>query len=307
MNMMLRQLEYLVALANEGHFARAAEECAVSQPALSEGIRKLEKELGAPLVRRGHAFQGLTVEGETVLKWARKILKDHASLRQEISHYENGLNGTLRLGTVPAASSTVATLTDKFARAHPQVGINVQASLHSADIVRQIRNYELDAGLIYAEPQDLAGLLVYPLYAEEHVLLTAPGMLPEGATTAWATALELPLCLLDSSLRGRQVLDQTLSRHDLVVSPRIECDSIVTLLAHVSTGNWASIVPRQWLPPLGALPGIELYRLDDPQVTSQISLVMEDSSPLTLMSQALEKIISSTFPAVDMHLSRNHK
>ncbi|WP_346921795.1 helix-turn-helix domain-containing protein [Glutamicibacter creatinolyticus] len=61
---MLRQLEYFVALAREQHFARAAAACYVSQPALSEAIRKLEAELGVPLVRRGHSFQGLTAEGE---------------------------------------------------------------------------------------------------------------------------------------------------------------------------------------------------------------------------------------------------
>lgn len=304
--MMLRQLEYLVALANEGHFARAAEECAVSQPALSEGIRKLEKELGVPLVRRNHAFQSLTPEGQTVLKWARKLLKDRESLKQEVSHHLHGLNGTLRIGAVPAASSTVAMLTDKFARAYPETRINVQASLRSQEIVRQIRNYELDAGLIYAEPQDVAGLLVYPLYAEEHVLLTATGMRKKDAVGSWATALEMPLCLLDSSLRGRQVLDQTLSQHSLEVSPRIECDSIVTLLAHVSTGHWASIVPRQWLPPLGSLPGIELTRLDNPQVTSQISVVMVDDKPLTLMTQALKEIIFDTFELSDKSTTSDH-
>lgn len=304
---MLRQLEYLVALANERHFAHAADECSVSQPALSEGIRKLEKELGTPLVRRGHSFQGFTVEGEAVLKWARKLLKDQESLRQEISVLQEGLKGTLRVGTVPAASSTVATLTDKFARTHPEVNINVQASLRSVDILRQIRNYELDAGLIYAEPEDLAGLVVYSLYSEEHVLLTAPGMLEEGLDVSWQHALELPLCLLDSSLRGRQVLDQRLKQEGLSVAPRIECDSIVTLLAHVSTGNWASIVPRQWLPPLGQLPGIVLIKLEEPVVTSQISLVMEDSNPLTLMSQALTKIIVQAFPHSEILPSRHDR
>ncbi|WP_313810875.1 LysR family transcriptional regulator [Glutamicibacter sp.] len=302
---MLRQLEYLVALANERHFARAADECSVSQPALSEGIRKLEKELGTPLVRRGHAFQGLTVEGEAVLKWARKLLKDQESLKQEISSLQGGLSGTLRVGTVPAASSTVATLTDRFARVHPEVNIKVQASLHSVDIARQIRNYELDAGLIYAEPQDLGGLRVYRLYAEEHVLLTTPGMIDPDVAIAWEEALKLPLCLLDSSLRGRQVLDEKLKQSGMKVSPRIECDSIVTLLAHVSTGHWASIVPQQWLPPLGELPGIVITKLDAPEVTSQISLVMEDSAPLTLMSQALTKIILETFPQSEITFSRH--
>ncbi|MDR4534467.1 LysR family transcriptional regulator [Glutamicibacter sp. PS] len=305
--MMLRQLEYLVALANERHFAHAADECSVSQPALSEGIRKLEKELGTPLVRRGHAFQGFTVEGEAVLKWARKLLKDQESLKQEISVLQEGLRGTLRVGTVPAASSTVAILTDKFARTHPDVTVNVQAGLHSADILRRIRNYELDAGLIYAEPEDLAGLLVYRLYSEEHVLLTSVDMLDCLGGATWQKALELPLCLLDSSLRGRQVLEQRLAQEGLSVSPRIECDSIVTLLAHVATGHWASIVPKQWLPPLGQLPEIMITKLDDPVVTSQISIVMEDGNPQTLMSQALTKVIFDTFPTTEPASSRHDK
>lgn len=304
---MLRQLEYLIALSREQHFARAAEECAVSQPALSEGIRKLEKELGVPLVRRGHAFQGLTVEGQTVLKWARKLVKDHESLKQEVSHHEAGLNGTLRVGTVPAASSTVVALTNAFAREHPLVNIKVQASLHSAEIVRQIRNYELDAGLIYAQPQDVEGLRSFRLYSEEHVLLTSPQMQISPEQSSWTQALQLPLCLLDSSLRGRQVLDQALLQHGLKAKPRIECDSIVTLLAHVATGHWASIVPRQWLPPIGELPDIVQTRLDDPKVTSEISLFMEDEEPLSLMSQALNRLIFEIFPQESITLNSDDK
>lgn len=62
---MLRQLEYLVALARERHFARAAAACFVSQPSLSAGIRRLEAELGVPVIRRGNRFQGLTPKGNT--------------------------------------------------------------------------------------------------------------------------------------------------------------------------------------------------------------------------------------------------
>ena len=64
--MLLRQLEYLVALAREQHFARAADACCVSQPALSAGIRQLEEELGIPLFFRGKRFEGLTAEGERI-------------------------------------------------------------------------------------------------------------------------------------------------------------------------------------------------------------------------------------------------
>jgi DNA-binding transcriptional LysR family regulator len=68
--MFARQLEYLVALDRERHFGRAAATCHVSQPALSEAVRSLERELGVPLVRRSRRFEGFTPEGERVLRWA---------------------------------------------------------------------------------------------------------------------------------------------------------------------------------------------------------------------------------------------
>src|SRR6202011_914686 len=70
--MFIRQLEYLVTLAREKHFARAAEACHVSQPALSSAIRGLEKELGVMIVQRGRRYLGLTIEGERVLTWAQQ-------------------------------------------------------------------------------------------------------------------------------------------------------------------------------------------------------------------------------------------
>ncbi|WP_197505123.1 LysR family transcriptional regulator, partial [Mycobacterium sp. 1245499.0] len=121
--MLFRQLEYFVALAQERHFGRAASACYVSQPALSEAIRKLESELNVPLVRRGQKFEGLTPEGERLVPWARRILADRDALKQEVTALQAGLTGELRLGVVPAASTTVALLTDPFCAAHPLVRI----------------------------------------------------------------------------------------------------------------------------------------------------------------------------------------
>jgi hypothetical protein len=99
-----RQLEYFVALAREQHFAKAAQVRFVSQPALSEAIRKLEHELDVPLVNRGRAFEGLTPEGERLVIWARGILADHDALKQEVVAMRSGLEGQLRLAVIPAAA-----------------------------------------------------------------------------------------------------------------------------------------------------------------------------------------------------------
>ena len=80
----LRHLTYLVALVREEHFGRAARACHVSQPTLSSGIRRLESEVGFPIVRRSQRYEGLTPEGERVLEWARRILADVDGLDDEL-------------------------------------------------------------------------------------------------------------------------------------------------------------------------------------------------------------------------------
>ena len=88
--MVLRQLEYLVALAREKHFGRAAEACHVTQPTLSAAIRQLEQDLGAPLIERGHRFVGLTPQGELALEHAQRILAEAEDMRRGIEEFGQG-------------------------------------------------------------------------------------------------------------------------------------------------------------------------------------------------------------------------
>ncbi len=81
--MFMRQLNYLAALDKHRHFARAAESCHVSQPALSAGLSELERELGITIIKRTRSFEGITPEGERVLAWARQVLNSLDGLRQE--------------------------------------------------------------------------------------------------------------------------------------------------------------------------------------------------------------------------------
>ena len=99
--MQFRQLEYFVAVARERHFARAAEACYVSQPALSASIAKLERELGVTLINRDHNFEGLTAEGERLAVWARRILAEKDGFKTELAAVQSGISGTLapRRGT----------------------------------------------------------------------------------------------------------------------------------------------------------------------------------------------------------------
>lgn len=289
--MLFRQLEYFVALARERHFARAASECHVSQPALSEAIRKLEHELKVPLVRRGQKFEGLTPEGERLVHWARRILADRDALKQELTALQTGLTGELRLGVVPNAATTVALLTDPFCAAHPLVRVRLETNLRSAEIVERIGHFELDAGVLYPDRQDTGGLLVVPLYQEHQVLIVGGEFLTgKSNVISWPEALELPLCLLAVGMRGRRVIDDALAAQGLSVAPQIETDSVATLFAHVASGRWASIVPHTWVRALGAPAGASVLRLHGPSVTAPMVLVTNAAEPGSLVTRALVQI-----------------
>ncbi|MEU6581405.1 LysR family transcriptional regulator [Nocardia sp. NPDC046763] len=300
--MLFRQLEYFVALARERHFARAAAACYVSQPALSEAIRKLENELKVPLVKRGRTFEGLTPEGERLVLWARRILADHDALKQEVTALRTGLSGELRLGVIPASAATIALLTDPFCAAHPLVRIHVETSLASSDIVDRLRRFELDAGVIYPDGQDTSGLTVTPLYREEQVLLVGADLVAERTSPLdWIDIVELPLCLLNPGMRGRQLVDTALAARNLVAHPRLETDSVATLFAHVSTGRWATVIPSTWLrttpPPAGA----RVVPLRDPAADSMIALVIQSAEPVSTLARALIETARAARPDAVVH------
>ncbi len=199
--MFVRQMHYLVALAREKHFGRAAEACHVTQPTLSAGIRKLEQELGVPIVVRGHRFLGFTAEGERVLGWARQIAADYESLKQERVETGGRLTGTLRIGAIPAATAAAPALLAPFRDRHPEVKVQM-LTLSSVAIQRGLDEMELDAGITYLENEPLNRVRRLDLYLERYVFVTRPDEpLARRRTVRWAEAAAQPLCLLTPTCR----------------------------------------------------------------------------------------------------------
>ncbi len=172
--MFIRQLDYLVTLAREKHFAKAAELCHVSQPALSSGIRSLEKELGIMIVQRGRRFMGLTVEGERVLVWAQQTLASLSHMREDAASAKSTMAGTLRIGAIPTAMAVAALLTAPWRAAYPNIAYRV-SSLSAEAIVSRLDHFELDLGLTYLDDTVVEGFEALHLYHERYVLLAARG------------------------------------------------------------------------------------------------------------------------------------
>jgi DNA-binding transcriptional LysR family regulator len=277
---LLRQLEYLVALARERHFARAAAACCVSQPALSAGIQQLEKEFGIPLFLRGKRFEGLTAEGERILKWARETLAASESLRQEAAAARNGLTGTLRLGAIPTTVPIVSLLTGPYRSAHPDIQQSI-ASLSNAEILRRLNDFELDLGLTYLDDQSLQGFRSLPLYRERYLLLARDSASLSGLTTiGWDVAATLPLCLLNQSMQNRRIIDAAFRRAQLRPLVAVEADSVFALYSHVRSAQLFSIIPHSMLGVFGMRGDLTAIPLT-PELTRGIGLIAVEHDPIS--------------------------
>ncbi|MGP3755696.1 LysR family transcriptional regulator [Streptomyces sp. IBSNAI001] len=282
--MQLRQLEYLVALARERHFVRAAAACYVSQPSLSAAIRRLEHELNVPIVRRGRRYEGLTPEGEVVLAWAHRILAERDSLRQELSALRDGLTGTLRLGVVPTALPTTSLLTGPFCERHPGARVSIE-SLSSADITHGLAEFELDAAMTYLEDDSLRRL---PLYEERYMLLTpAHGPLGTARSASWSQAAVLPLCLLNPRMRNRRIIDECFAADGATAVPAIESDTVAGLYAHLPGGRWSSVISHAWLHMFGVPEGMRVVPLEGPAHGPRVGLVTGPDEPPSVLAGAL--------------------
>ena len=123
--MFIRQLTYLIALDQHRHFGRAAESCHVSQPALSNGIRELERELGITIIKRNRTFEGITPEGERVIQWVRQVLASLEGLRQEADLVRSVPRGQLAIGVIPTANHAATLLSAEYREILPQLTLEV--------------------------------------------------------------------------------------------------------------------------------------------------------------------------------------
>jgi len=243
--MFIRQLEYLVTLAREEHFAKAAEICHVSQPALSSAIRSLEKELGVMIVQRGRRFVGLTAEGERVLTWAQQTLASLAHMREDAAVAKSTMTGTLRIGAIPTTMTVAAFLTAPCRAAYPNIRYSL-SSLSAETIVSQLDRFELDLGLTYLDDTVIEGFETLRLFDERFVLLAGRGV-PLEPTVTWEQAARLPLCLLTAKMRNRQIIDAAFRKVGAKPDVILQSDSVFSLYAHVSEAGLYSIVPHSLL------------------------------------------------------------
>jgi DNA-binding transcriptional LysR family regulator len=284
---MLDKLDFVLALAREQHFGRAAEACGVTQPTLSAGIKQLEEQMGVLLVNRGSRFKGFTPEGERVLDWARRIVGDSRAMRQEINALRHGLSGRLRIAAIPTALAMVASLTTPYRERHPNVQFTVY-SRTSIEILDLLDNLEIDAGITYVGNEPLGRVNAVPLYHERYRLMTsADAPLGNRESVTWAEVAQVPLCLLTPDMQNRRIIDRLLQGAGGESRPTLESDSMILLFSHVRTGRWASVMPAKLAETLGLTDTLRAIPITEPEAVQTIGLVVPSREPMTPLTAAL--------------------
>lgn len=285
--MFVRQLSYLVTLAREKHFARAAEKCNVTQSTLSAGLKALERELDMRLVIREPRFMGLTPEGERAVEWAAQIIIDYESLKQEVEGLREGLKGTLRLGVIPAAIPVLARLTAAFCARHPHVCVDVN-SMTSIEIQNGLDKFELDAGLTYLDNEPLVNVRKRQLYKEKYMFVTsAHGSFAKLQNITWHDAANENLCLLHEGMQNRRVLNNIARSIGLKLAPTITTNSFLAVCSYVCGGVWSSIIPHTFSYLFSGCKDLILIDLIDPIHSQNIGLVASDRDPMPPLAHAL--------------------
>ena len=278
------QLQYLVALAREKHFTRAAKACHVTQPTLSGRIRQLEQELGVPIVERGQRFIGFTPDGECVLQWAHTLLANWTSLQNDIAQRRDGqgaLRGHISVGVIPSALPMAALMAKAIQARHPEVELTILSS-SSIDILRQLEEFTIDVGFSYLDNEPVEGMRGEPIYMERYCLLVRTGHeLARAPSVSWAEAAKQPLCLLTPDMQNRRIIDRAFRAANASPIPRVESNSVINLISNVHLMGLASVIPEYFLSMLGPMAGICTVPLVEPLVEHSVGLVAVDRDPIS--------------------------
>ena len=285
---MIDKLEFLLALAREKNFGKAAEACGVTQPSLSAGIKQLEDSFGLLLVQRSSRFIGFTAEGERVLDWARRIVGDARAMRQEVQALKSGLIGHLKIAAIPTALGMVSALTTPYRAKHPHVKFTI-LSRTSIEVLGMLENLEVDAGITYIDNEPLGRARSIPLYTEQYRLLTSKDSpLGQRDSVTWAEASRIPLCLLTPDMQNRRIIDKLLREAGgAEPEPTLESNSMIVLFSHVRTGQWASVMPEKLAETLGLTERLRAIPIVEPDAVHTIGLVVPDRDPMSPLVAAL--------------------
>jgi LysR family hydrogen peroxide-inducible transcriptional activator len=300
----LRQLRYLSALAKHGHFGRAAEACAVTQPALSMQIRDLERTLGVQVVERRPGEVMLTDAGREIARRGEDLLIASRDLVDYARHRGKPLTGRLTLGVIPSlAPYLLPKILPALQRGYPELRLELREA-QTRLLLADIKSGTLDAALL-ALPAGDGDLAAMPLFADCFLLaVAADDPRPDNARITAADIDQSRLILLED---GHCLRDQALAFCATASRGRggegpagmsFGASSLSTVMQMVAAGYGITLIPQIAAEVEGRDPRIKLLRLKEPQPGRSIGLVFRTTSPRNADFAALGEVVKKAVGVV---------
>jgi LysR family hydrogen peroxide-inducible transcriptional activator len=290
--MTLTELKYILAVAAERHFGRAAQRCYVSQPSLSAAVKKLEEELGVLIFERGKNEILITAIGAQVIAQARRVMEEVERVKAIAKQGKNPLTGAFRLGIIhTVAPYLLPDLVAQLRKAAPQMPLDIEENL-TANLEQMLKSGMIDAAIV-ALPFEGQGIDVIPLYDEEFRVIVPVGhpwarrraVKPDDLATENLLLLSIGHCFRD------QVLDAC---HEFARAPVAgkQGNSLETIRNMVASGMGISVLPASALTPKYANPMIKSLDFSEPKPVRRIVLARRQGFPRNAAVEAIAGVIA---------------
>lgn len=291
-NLTLKQLRYFEALTRSGHFGRAADACAISQPALSMQIKELEEALGTALFERNARQLRLTGFGEEFARRVRDILRAVDELGDLARASRDRFVGRLRLGVIPTvAPYLLPTIVDKLTRAHAGLDLRLRETT-TPKLIHELADGRLDAAIV-ALPVSEPAFVEVGLFSEEFVLVRP--RTDEGRPAPSREMLrEMRLLLLEE---GHCFRDQALSFCNLAATrPRelLDGSSLSTLVQMVGAGIGVTLIPEMAVAVETRSAAVSIARFEAPKPARTIGMIWRKTSPLSEQLHEIAGIVRAS-------------
>lgn len=290
----LRQLQYLVAVAETGRFGDAAKRLNVSQPSLSAQVAEVEASLGVTLIERGRSGAILTPRGEEFVRRARVILRQVEDLKAAVQHASGTLSGRIRLGVLPSIGPyLLPSVVLKLHSQYPEFRLGVRDE-NTVDLERGLNDGRLDT--LISTPQDHPGSTHLELFREDMWICVPPdhGLASGNAPVRIDDLAGETLLSLGSGHRLAFIVQSLADRAGAFVSSEYEGTSLDAVRQMAAMGAGVAVLPSLYtLREARRDAGLCLRRIDHPQARREIALIWRETSPLAEGFSTLAQTLSS--------------
>ncbi len=289
-----RQIQYFLALVEDGSMTQAAKRLNVVQPTLSMQIAKLEEELGQRLFERRRQGMVPTTAGRLMYRLFTPILRDMEAARAQLVQRSEVVTGHVSLGLLSSlAESVLPEALLRFNAAYPHVEVTVSVG-YSTHLVDWVSNGQVDAAIIN-KPRGKLSLVAEPL-AEEDMLLVAGKLtgpsLPPSIRLARLPELELDLVLPTRRHGLRGILDTAAQQEDVVLTPKFEVDVLGAIVRLVESSGFVTILPRVVVQRAVNDGALRVCPILSPRIVRQVVRVSHPRRPLSAAAHALVDLVA---------------